>query len=58
MNTDPSMESCREALRQIYAQVYVEYVAKNPLVKFDSPITNELFRIALQKYVRSMPGFD
>ncbi|TPX43564.1 hypothetical protein SeLEV6574_g04991 [Synchytrium endobioticum] len=58
LNTDPNMESCREALRQIYAQIYVEYVTKNPLVKYDTPITNELFRVTLQKFVRSMPGFD
>ncbi|TPX31973.1 hypothetical protein SmJEL517_g04798 [Synchytrium microbalum] len=58
MNTDSNMESCREALRQIYAQIYVEYVAKNPLVKFDTPITNELFRISLNKFVKGMAGFD
>ncbi|KAI9094131.1 Sybindin-like protein, partial [Phlyctochytrium arcticum] len=58
MNTDPHMDSMRETLRTIYSHIYVEYVTRNPLHTFDTPIRNDLFRQNLQKYVRSLPGFE
>lgn len=37
----------------IYSDIYVEYVSKNPLCKFDSGyITNELFKIKLDEYLK------
>ncbi|KND05007.1 TRAPP subunit BET5 [Spizellomyces punctatus DAOM BR117] len=58
MNTDPHMDSMRDALRMMYSHIYVEYVTKNPLQRLDGPIENELFRNNLQKFVRSLPGFE
>ncbi|KAL2920064.1 Trafficking protein particle complex subunit BET5 [Polyrhizophydium stewartii] len=56
--TDPQMENMPEVLRSIYAQVYVEYVSKNPLLPADGPINNELFRTHLLRFVRMLPGFS
>lgn len=90
MNTDPHTDSLRLVLRQIYVQMYVEYVVRNPLMRFDdtrwdmttggfgstiggggsesagTPVTtsppggigNELFRLAVDRYVRGLPIFD
>ncbi|TPX56236.1 hypothetical protein PhCBS80983_g04694 [Powellomyces hirtus] len=63
LNTDPHMESMREALRTIYGQIYVEYVVKNPLMRQLTqsgvhPVQNDLFRGNLQRFVRSLPGFE
>ncbi|KAJ3020831.1 Trafficking protein particle complex subunit 1 [Thoreauomyces humboldtii] len=63
MNTDPTMDTMREALRTIYAQIYVEYVTRNPLLeqlrqKGVHPVHNDLFKGQLQRYVRSLPGFE
>ncbi|RUS26301.1 hypothetical protein BC938DRAFT_470950 [Jimgerdemannia flammicorona] len=35
INTDPHTESLRPVLRQIYSQMYVEYVVRNPLMRFE-----------------------
>lgn len=61
MTTDPSMESStiRDALVYIYCNIYVEYVVKNPLAKVDPGyISNELFINQLQKFVKTLPGFE
>ncbi|KAJ3046794.1 Trafficking protein particle complex subunit 1 [Rhizophlyctis rosea] len=58
MNTDSSMDGMREALRLIYANIYVDYVVKNPLANVEGQITNDLFKTALQKFIRGIPGFD
>ncbi|KAI8799924.1 Sybindin-like protein [Cladochytrium replicatum] len=58
MNTDPGVENLSEAIRMIYSQIYVEYITKNPLVTFDAPITNELFRNNLNNFVKNLPGFE
>ncbi|KAJ3146858.1 Trafficking protein particle complex subunit 1 [Geranomyces michiganensis] len=63
MNTDPHADSMREALRTIYAQIYVEYVTKNPLMHQLAasgvhPVQNDLFRGNLQRYVRTLSSFE
>ncbi|KAK9763712.1 Trafficking protein particle complex subunit BET5 [Basidiobolus ranarum] len=57
--SDPGVDNMREALRQIYGQIYVEFVVKNPLIKVDREfITNEHFRNALNRYIKSLSMFE
>ncbi|KAJ3278657.1 Trafficking protein particle complex subunit 1 [Borealophlyctis nickersoniae] len=58
LNTDPHMDSMRDTLRSIYSNIYVEFVTKNPLQPFDTPIKNDLFKTSLNRFMRSVPGFD
>ena len=94
MNSDPNTESLRVVLKQIHTQLYVEFVVKNGLMRFDdtrweisqgflqntgesevnhhanttqssaipppSPgnISNELFRIAVDRFIRSLKSFE
>jgi hypothetical protein len=109
MNSDPNTESLRLVLKQIHVQLYVEFVVKNGLMRFDdtrweishgflqqapsgntqeeitmttntthttsssnttnaihsnhlpSPpgnISNELFRIAVDRFIRSLKSFE
>ncbi|KAI9481216.1 MAG: Sybindin-like family-domain-containing protein [Benjaminiella poitrasii] len=101
MNSDPNTENLRIVLKQIYIQLYVEFVVKNGLMRFDdtrweisqgflqnaqstttaaqddnmtaantthtsssvSPpppgnISNELFRIAVDRFIRSLKSFE
>ncbi|KAJ3413741.1 Trafficking protein particle complex subunit 1 [Chytridiales sp. JEL 0842] len=57
MNTDPNCETMQEVLRQIYANIYVEYVIKNPLATLRGPVKNELFKTSLNNYLQSLPQF-
>ncbi|KAJ3190407.1 Trafficking protein particle complex subunit 1 [Gaertneriomyces sp. JEL0708] len=58
MTTDPYMDTMREVLRTIYAQIYVEYVVKNPLRAADQGGTNSIFRERVTRYVAGLPGYD
>ncbi|CAG8801119.1 2251_t:CDS:2, partial [Racocetra fulgida] len=62
INTDPSTESLRPILRQIYTNFYVEYVVKNPLSPVGHPggegVNNEYFKAAVDKFVKNLPAFD
>lgn len=44
-------------LREIYSEIYVEFVVKNPLYVRGSPIKSELFQSKLDAYVESLPCF-
>ncbi|KAI9028492.1 Sybindin-like protein [Hyaloraphidium curvatum] len=57
MCTDPNLDGLAQALRTIYSQMYVEYVAKNPLARSMDTISNDLFRMSVDRYVQSLPGF-
>lgn len=57
MNTDLSIPSIRDILHQIYSQIYVEYVVKNPLCLLSEPISSELFKTKLDDFVRGQPMF-
>jgi hypothetical protein len=99
MNTDPNTEGMRSVLKQIYVQLYVDFVVKNGLMRFDDTrweisqgflhqqqqplstitdigeqqqqqqqqqqgvvppgnISNELFRIAVDRFIRSLTAFE
>lgn len=91
MNSDPNTENLKVVLKQIYIQLYVEFVVKNGLMRFDDTrweisqgflqpstttnqedmvvtssqnaptpgnISNELFRIAVDRFIRSLKSFD
>jgi len=55
MLTDVRAGSMRLALQQIYVQIYVEYVVKNPLSPAEHPggigVNNELFEASLVMFV-------
>jgi len=52
LNTDNGAQGVRQLMQQIYSQVYVEYVIKNPLVKLNEPIQSELFKSKLDSFIR------
>ncbi|KAL1979238.1 hypothetical protein VTN96DRAFT_6412 [Rasamsonia emersonii] len=55
MLTDTKAPSMRIALHQIYVNLYVEYVVKNPLSPIEHPggvgVNNELFEESLEQFV-------
>ncbi|KAK2765941.1 TRAPP subunit bet5 [Arachnomyces sp. PD_36] len=55
MLTDIKASSMRVALQQIYVNLYVEYVVKNPLSPAEHPgglgVDNELFEESLEQFV-------
>ena len=57
MLTDLKSPSMRLALEQIYINLYVEYVVKNPLSPVEHPggvgVNNELFEESLEQFVVS-----
>ncbi|KAI7842439.1 hypothetical protein COHA_004078 [Chlorella ohadii] len=54
LTTDPSVGSLAEALQYIYASLFVELVAKNPLYTPGEPFLFEPFSAALNKYMRTL----
>jgi hypothetical protein len=52
--SDPDTPDLRDTLRQIYRNVFVEYVIKNPLYKIGDPIKCELFSQNLQKEIKQI----
>lgn len=58
LNTDPHVAYCREALRHIYANIYVEKVAKNPLIKKHQSIQCDAFRTALLHYLQNLSYYQ
>ena len=61
MLSDPTADSLRFVLRQIYSGPFVEYVVRNPLVTMDSRehgIDNEYFRASVDRMVRGLSVFQ
>ncbi|XP_070537796.1 trafficking protein particle complex subunit 1-like [Ptychodera flava] len=58
MNTDLSVGNTRDVLHQIFSQIYIEFVVKNPMCRLGEPITSELFRHKLDNFVRGLPFFQ
>ncbi|KAG6841891.1 hypothetical protein C0991_005621 [Blastosporella zonata] len=61
MLSDPTVESLRSVLREIYIKPFLEYVVRNPLVKMDSReygVDNEYFRTSIDRLVRGQPAFS
>jgi len=57
----PSAESLRPALRQLYSVAFLEFVVRNPAISLDSRqrgIDNEYFRMATDRFIRSLPAFS
>jgi hypothetical protein len=57
MLTDTAAPNMRNVLHQIYFNLYVEFVVKNPLSPVEHTggegVDNELFAAALEQFVRS-----
>lgn len=58
LTTDANVGNMRDVLQRIYSQLYVEYVAKNPLARLEDKIESELFVKNLDKFVRALPVFQ
>ena len=60
MLTDVKSGPMRIALQQIYVNIYVEFVVKNPLAPVEHPggvgVDNELFEASLEQFVVSFYG--
>ncbi|KAL2164128.1 hypothetical protein VTH06DRAFT_3342 [Thermothelomyces fergusii] len=58
MLTDPATMSMRNVLHQIYINLWVEYVVKNPLApvehKGGAGVRNELFELGLEQFIRGL----
>lgn len=57
LNTDNSAQNVRNLLNQLYSQIYIEYVVKNPLCQLNEPIKSEIFKLKLDELVKSAPCF-
>lgn len=60
MLTDPTTDSLRFVLRQIYIGPFLEYVVRNPLIVMDSrehELGNEYFRASVDRLVRGLSVF-
>ncbi|XP_026468578.1 trafficking protein particle complex subunit 1 [Ctenocephalides felis] len=58
LNTDPGAIGVKELLQQLYSQVWVEYVVRNPLCNPRQPVTSELFKTKLDAFVKQSPMFQ
>ena len=61
MLSDPSADSLRFVLRQIYSGPFLEYVVRNPLVDMDYKergIDNEYFRMSTDRLIRGLTVFQ
>ena len=54
LTTDLAAVDMREALRHIYAQIYVECLTKNPLYTTGEPISCPLFTQTLDRFTQSL----
>ena len=58
MLTDTKLNNLRPYLHQIWANLYVEYVVKNPLAPIEHPggigVANELFERALELFITTV----
>lgn len=55
LNTDTSAQNVRALLQQIYSQVYVEFVVKNPILSLSESIKSDLFKSKLDVLVKQSP---
>ncbi|WVQ62732.1 uncharacterized protein L199_000880 [Kwoniella botswanensis] len=59
--SDPSSDSLRFVLRQLYVGPFLEYVIRNPLVKVDSReegVDNDQFRAAVDRHMKGLSMFN
>ncbi|KOX79785.1 Trafficking protein particle complex subunit 1 [Melipona quadrifasciata] len=57
LNTDNVTQNARELLQQLYREVYLEYVVKNPLCQLNEPIQSELFKLKVDELFKKSPLF-
>ncbi|XP_011687620.1 PREDICTED: trafficking protein particle complex subunit 1 [Wasmannia auropunctata] len=57
LNTDNASQNARELLQQLYREVYLEYVVKNPLCQLNEPIQSELFKLKVDELFKKSPLF-
>ncbi|KYM88883.1 Trafficking protein particle complex subunit 1, partial [Atta colombica] len=57
LNTDNASQNARELLQQLYREVYLEYVVKNPLCQLNEPIQSELFKMKVDELFKKSPLF-
>lgn len=57
LNTDNAAQNVRELLHQLYGQVYLAYVVKNPFLQINVPIHSELFQSKVDELMRKSPIF-
>jgi len=57
LNTDINAQNVRDLLKEMYTQVYVEYIVKNPVVNLNEPITSELFKQKLDTFIKQSTPF-
>lgn len=58
LNTDTTAPGLKTVLQQIYNQVYLEYVVKNPIIKLNEPIKSDLFKLQLDAFIKQTPVFS
>ncbi|XP_065202623.1 trafficking protein particle complex subunit 1 [Planococcus citri] len=52
LNTDVNAQKVRDVLQQLYSNVYVNYVVRNPICNLQDPIKSELFKTKLDSYIK------
>ncbi|XP_033761073.1 trafficking protein particle complex subunit 1-like [Pecten maximus] len=57
MNTDLSVGNIKDVLHQMYSNIFVEYVVRNPMCSLDQPIKSELFESKMDDFVRGLSFF-
>jgi len=56
--TDPKVGNLHNELKEIFATIYVENVARNPLTKTNESFQDcEPFAVELGKYLRELPAW-
>lgn len=58
LNTDIASPNNRDILKQIYSQIYVEYVVKNPMCSMNEAIGSELFKSKLDEFIKKTPIYS
>eukprot|EP00656_Telonema_subtile_P042999 TRINITY_DN4918_c0_g1_i2.p1 TRINITY_DN4918_c0_g1~~TRINITY_DN4918_c0_g1_i2.p1 ORF type:complete len:109 (+),score=31.19 TRINITY_DN4918_c0_g1_i2:98-424(+) len=57
MRTDPNQNYAKDDLMHIYSELYVKYIARNPMLKVYEPIESERWKAMLNQFVRNLPYF-
>jgi len=58
ITTDPHVDDLRAMLRQFYANVFVEYITKNPLLNdTEEMLHGELFVKEVDRYIKALNIF-
>ncbi|KAJ0060513.1 hypothetical protein NL108_014996 [Boleophthalmus pectinirostris] len=58
LNTDLSVSNARDTLQQIYSNLYVEHIVKNPLCAVGQTLDSELFCSKLDTFIKALPYYS